>query len=256
MIRRLLIALVLVAIGAQAHASSNGILTQGLSSATSSPGGSTSLSALTSATALNSFDNAAFPQTWTWNSLSTQTAFMLSSSSLTNGTVLSIQNSSAAATSTGQVFSLSDATTGAGYGIYSNMTGTNNTGYSGYFTNSSTSGYAIYANGPVGYGSAVSIKVRTVTASGAVTVQPGSDYFICINKGTPAATTVNLPANPATGNIYLIKDCALNDATFNITLTPASGNIEGASTYVMHTSTATFGDIVGVVYTGSQWNLE
>ena len=85
MIRRLLIALVLVGISAQAHASSNGILTQGLSSSTSSPGGSTSLSALTSATGTNTFDNAAFPQTWTWNSLSTQTALSFTSSTLDHG---------------------------------------------------------------------------------------------------------------------------------------------------------------------------
>ena len=93
MLRRLLIALVLLGISAQAHASSNGILTQGLSSSTSSPGGSTSLSALTSATGTNTFDNAAFPQIWTWNSLSTQTALNLLSSSATTGSLLSLTNS-------------------------------------------------------------------------------------------------------------------------------------------------------------------
>ena len=198
-----------------------------ISSTSSGPGGGTALSALTSAIAPNTIDSTSFSQGWIWSAVTTGAAFTFSAPSLTTGSALEA------------------ITTAAG-----------NTGYAGYFANSSTSGYAIYANGPVGYASAVSIKVRTVTATGAVTVQPGSDYFICINKGTPAATTVNLPANPTTGNIYLIKDCALNNSTYNITLTPASGNIEGAATYVMHTSTATFGDIVGVVYTGSQWSLE
>ena len=120
MIRRLLIALVLVGISAQAHASSNGILTQGLSSSTSSPGGSTSLSALTSATGTNTFDNAAFPQTWTWNSLSAQTALSFTSSTLTTGTVLSL---SAPNATTGQALTLSPALGVASGGTAATTTG-------------------------------------------------------------------------------------------------------------------------------------
>ena len=82
-------------------------------------GGTTALSALTSGTAVNTIDNTSMAQTWTWNSLTTQTAFTLSSSSLTNGNILSIQNTAASATSTGKVLSISDATTGSGYGVYS-----------------------------------------------------------------------------------------------------------------------------------------
>ena len=109
-------------------------------------GGTTALSSITSATAAYSFDNTSMAQTWTWNSLTTQTAFTLSSSSLTNGNILSIQNTAASATSTGKVLSISDATTGSGYGVYSVMTGKGNTGYAGYFTNtgSTNSGYAGY----------------------------------------------------------------------------------------------------------------
>jgi trimeric autotransporter adhesin len=109
-------------------------------------GGATALSALTSGTAVNTIDNTSMAQTWTWNSLTTQTAFTLSSSSLTNGNILSIQNTAAAATSTGKVLSISDATTGSGYGVYSVMSGKGNTGYAGYFTNtgSTNTGYAGY----------------------------------------------------------------------------------------------------------------
>ena len=108
--------------------------------------GGTALSSITSATAVHSFDSTNFAQTWTWNSLTTQTAFTLSSSSLTNGAILSIQNTAASATSTGQVLSISDATTGSGYGVYSSMTGHGNSGYAGYFTNtgSTNTGYAGY----------------------------------------------------------------------------------------------------------------
>ena len=117
---------------------------------------SSALSAITSATAAHSFDNTSMAQTWTWNTLTTQTAFTLSSSSLTNGNILSIQNTAAAATSTGQVLSISDATTGPGYGVYSSMTGAANTGYAGYFTNTATSG--------VNYGIAAAILSGSGTA--------------------------------------------------------------------------------------------
>ena len=108
--------------------------------------GATALSSLTSGTAVNTIDNTSMAQTWTWNSLTTQTAFTLSSSSLTNGNILSIQNTAASATSTGKVLSISDATTGSGYGVYSVMSGKGNSGYAGYFTNtgSTNTGYAGY----------------------------------------------------------------------------------------------------------------
>jgi len=84
-----------------------------------------------------------------------------------------------------------------------------------------------------------------------VTVSATTGYFICVNKTTPAATTVNLPPSPATGLTFVIKDCAGVAATYNNTLTPAAGNIDGASTYVQninHQSTT-------VSYDGTQWEL-
>jgi hypothetical protein len=102
-------------------------------------GGAAALSSITSAITVHSFDNTSMAQTWTWNSLTTQTAFTLSSSSLTNGNILSLQNKAAAATATGHVLDISNTTTGAGYGVYSAMTGHGNTGYAGYFVNTDTS---------------------------------------------------------------------------------------------------------------------
>ena len=44
------------------------------------------------------------------------------------------------------MLSVTNASTGVGYGIYSAMTATSNTGYAGYFASSSTGfGYALYA---------------------------------------------------------------------------------------------------------------
>lgn len=119
-------------------------------------GAASALSSLTSGTAVNTIDNTSMAQTWTWNSLTTQTAFTLSSSSLTNGSILSIQNTAASATSTGKVLSIFDATTGSGYGVYSSMTATGDTGAAIYATNTGANnqGYAIYGlnNSTSGWG--------------------------------------------------------------------------------------------------------
>jgi hypothetical protein len=92
---------------------------------------------------------------------------------------------------------------------------------------------------------------RNITAAGAITVSATTDEFICVNKTTGAATTVNLPASPATGLTYVIKDCKGDAATNNITVTPAAGNIDGASTFVM----ATNHQSANVLYDGTQWEI-
>ena len=115
---------------------------------TAGVGAGIALNGITAATGSNTIDNAANAQTWTWNSLSTGTAFTISSNSMTTGSLLSLQDTAAAATSTGEVLSISDITTGAGFGVYTAMTGFGNTGYAGYFTNTSTGAlnYGLYAS--------------------------------------------------------------------------------------------------------------
>lgn len=90
--------------------------------------------------------------------------------------------------------------------------------------------------------------VRVVTAAGAVTVTTDDDIVV-VNKGTGAATTVNLPAGVA-NMVFTIKDGKGDAATNNITVTPAAGNIDGAGTYLINNAyqSATF------VYNGTQWN--
>jgi hypothetical protein len=138
--------------------------------------GSNALSALTSAQSSNSFDNAAYAQTWTWNTLSTGTALTISSTSMTTGSLLSLQDTAIAGTSTGEVLSVSDTTTGAGYGVYSAMTGAGNTGFALYGTTSTTgAGTGVYGSivgtGNTGYGvygSNASNSGYAVYASGAL----------------------------------------------------------------------------------------
>jgi hypothetical protein len=78
------------------------------------------------------------------------------------------------------------------------------------------------------------VPVRTVTASGAVTISAATDYLVIINKTTPAATTVNFTCS--TGLTFEIKDGAGVDQADPITLTPSSGTIDGAASFVMNAS--------------------
>ncbi len=153
--------------------------------------GSNALSALTSATATNTIDNADYGQIWSWNSLSSGTAFTISSNSMTTGSLLSLQDTAAAATSTGKVLSISDATTGAGFGVYSAMTATDNTGYAGYFGSSSTgTGYALYAT-ITGSGNTGYAGYFNNSGAGYAVAASGTSYFngsVGIGTATPATS--------------------------------------------------------------------
>lgn len=122
---------------------------------------------------------------------------------------------------------------------------------SGYVGIAMTSPAATFdVNGTVKFRAGINAEVRVVTAAGAVTVTT-ADYIVCINKTTGAATTVNLPSSPSTGDQYVIKDCKGDAATNNITVTPAAGNIDGSSTYILSTARQS----IGIFYDGTQWEV-
>jgi hypothetical protein len=102
---------------------------------------------------------------------------------------------------------------------------------------------AIYTSGTVQ-------QVRVVTASGPIAVAT-SDYVIIVRKTTGAATTVDLPVSPTVGQTFVIKDGKGDAHTNNITLIPASGTIDGATTYVMNTNYAS----KEIIYTGVEWSV-
>ncbi|MGZ3792764.1 MAG: beta strand repeat-containing protein [Bdellovibrio sp.] len=105
-------------------------------------------------------------------------------------------------------------------------------------------------NGSLKVSGGINAAVRVVTAAGAITVTT-SDYIICVKKTVGAATTVNLPASPSTGDQYVIKDCNGDANTNNITITPAAGTIDGSATYVMSNNRQS----VGIFYDGTQWEV-
>ena len=90
-----------------------------------------------------------------------------------------------------------------------------------------------------------------------------TDFIVGIGT-LSGSITITLPSSPATGDLYVVKDvngtCQqfLRDNTgtlvvagHTITITPASGNIDGLSQLIMQTPYQS----ITVVYTGSQWSV-
>jgi len=61
---------------------------------TETVGGNTSMSAITAALAINALDNTSFTQTWNWNNATTQDGLVLGATSLTDGSLLNLNNTS------------------------------------------------------------------------------------------------------------------------------------------------------------------
>lgn len=136
--------------------------------------------------------------------------------------------------------SFTNSNTFSGTNTFSNanaFTGQNTFSNANTFSGSNTFAGLIYAT-------------RVVTAAGTVTVA-NTDYVVVVNKTVGAATTVNLPATPATGRTFIIKDGKGDAGANNITITPAAGTIDGAGTSVISTN---FGFSM-LTYNGTQWNL-
>lgn len=99
--------------------------------------GTSTISALTSATAPNTINNAGYNQIWNWSGLESSTGLSIVGGALTTGTALNVT-----------------------------VSGSANTGYAGYFANPSSLGYGLYVQGNAGLGT-----VTTGTWQGSV-IQP------------------------------------------------------------------------------------
>ena len=99
----------------------------------------------------------------------------------------------------------------------------------------------------------VIIPIRVVSDAGPVTVSATSDYEIVIRKTVAAPTTVNLPAAPPQGIVFVIKDGKGDANVNNIMVMPASGStIDDVSAYVINFA---YG-VAAFVYNGTQWNQQ
>lgn len=122
----------------------------------------------------------------------------------------------------------------------------------GVITDTVAASSTISAGGVVtatGLNTTAGLQVNTrIVTSGAVTVTT-ADGIISVNKTVGAATAVSLYATPATGDLIIIKDAKGDANTNNITITPAAGNIDNASTLVISAAKGA----VRLAYDGTQW---
>lgn len=92
---------------------------------------------------------------------------------------------------------------------------------------------ALFA-GPLKIADTVYDNIRVVTASGAITAT-ANDHHVCVNKSSGAASAVAIPA-PVLGRELIVSDGKGDANSNNITITPASGTIDGGATYVINTA--------------------
>lgn len=99
------------------------------------------------------------------------------------------------------------------------------------------------------YGSGF-LTARVVTAAGAITAL-ATDGIIVVNKATGAATPITLEASPATGAVHIVKDGKGDAQTNNITITPASGTIDGSPNIIINQNRAA----VTLIFAGAEWSI-
>ena len=120
------------------------------------PSSGVALSALTAATAVNTIANANYAQVWNWDTLTTETAMSMGTTSGTTGTLLNLTNSFNSATSTGNVLKV--AATGVSNAAVPLMLTNAGTGNSLRVnddgTDTDTTPFVIDASGLVGIGTA------------------------------------------------------------------------------------------------------
>ncbi len=170
------------------------------------------LSSITAATATNSINSANYAQTWAWNSLTTETAMTMSSSSMTRGKILTISSDSTAGTATRDTMLLYLSRSGANanashnaYGLYSTVTntGTTSTNYGIYATASGATtnwaGYFVgdtYVSTKIGvamtptYPLDVTGAARISTSLGVNGVKPASNYGVYAYTAATAGRAV------------------------------------------------------------------
>lgn len=91
------------------------------------------------------------------------------------------------------------------------------------------------------------VKVTT----GSTYTAKAADAGVEVNKASGSATAVTMPPNPAKFQMFFVKDGKGDAATNNITITPASGNIDGSSNYVIANN---YGG-VNFYYNGTEWKV-
>lgn len=159
------------------------------------------LSSLTAAAATNTIANANYAQAWNWDTLTTQTAMSLGSSSMTTGNILSITDSFNSATSTGNVLKLTASgasnaavpllITNAGTGLSFRV---NDDG-----TDTDTTPFVLDASGNLGVGTAS--PSDAIHAAGSVRADTSFKITSAMTLGKDGSN--NLTMNLSTNKYYI-----------------------------------------------------
>jgi hypothetical protein len=207
------------------------------------PSGGGALSGLTAATGTNTIANTNYAQAWNWDTLTTQTAMSMGTTSGTTGTLLNLTNSFNSATSTGNVLKVS--TTGVSNAAVPLMLTNAGTGNSFRVNDdgldTDTTPFVINAAGNVGIGvPSPTYKLQVdgqiyawdnlVSGNGIVAVYPWSTTVY-----TPTSIT---SANPPgiTASLNQTGDVAGSASTISLS-TSRSGT--GAGAYISAVAPAT-----------------
>jgi hypothetical protein len=91
----------------------------------------------------------------------------------------------------------------------------------------------------------------TVVTSGASYAMSRNQSWLVVNKASGSATAVTLPATPITGHVVCVKDGKGDGAANNVTISAASGNIDGAAS---KTISSNYGSMI-LGYNGTEWNV-
>jgi hypothetical protein len=109
-----------------------------------------------------------------------------------------------------------------------------------------------YLNGSLKLANQFVGNVTNVTT--ATYTQLSTDYCILSSYSTTGAVSITLVSAPATGTMIKIKDISGNSGTNPITVTPASGLIDGASTLVIGALSGHAGyGYANLIYNGTNW---
>lgn len=91
----------------------------------------------------------------------------------------------------------------------------------------------------------------SVVTAGATAAFTAGQTVLVIRKGTGSATAVTLPSAPVAWVTYQVKDGKGDAAANNITVSPATGTVDGAASVILNVNYQG----LSFVYDGASWNL-
>jgi fibronectin-binding autotransporter adhesin len=199
-----------------------------------STNGSATLSGISAATATNTIGNANYAQTWNWDTLSTQNAFTLGSTSITSGKLLDLNSSATGFTGTMEDITLSgNNAANTGTLLKSTVSGTSSAATPLMITNLGT-GNSFRVNDETGDADTTPFIINN---AGSVAI--GADYFDASEK---------LKVEAATGQTHTIKSSGDVNDNLNMVINNRDSGASATSVYAANAdnfdgflNSATFG---------------